>query len=130
MITTMRYKEEITKLKTVDVYSLVLFALFKLRDIPEYSTLSEMVYVLDKDSLLKLCEYFGGLTIKIPTIDELESLVYSLLLYEYVNVEKMPYADACDIIGHSSKDLRKVKSDYMKLIEILDKYDFTREESI
>lgn len=126
----MKYKEEIAKLKTVDIYSLILFALFKLRDIPEYSTLSELVYVLDKDSLLKLCEYFGGLTLKVPTVDELESLVYSLLLYEYVNVEGIPYKDACDIIGHSSKDLRKVKSDYNKLVEILDKYDFTREESI
>lgn len=126
----MKYKEEIAKLKTVDIYSLILFALFKLRDIPEYSTLSELVYVLDKDSLLKLCEYFGGLTLKIPTVEELESLVYSLLLYEYVNIENMSYKDACDIIGHSSKDLRKVKSDYNKLVEILDKYDFTREESI
>ena len=62
------------KLKYIDVYSLMLFAMFKLRDIPEYASLSEMVYILDKDSLLKLCEYFGGLTIKIPTIEELESI--------------------------------------------------------
>ena len=126
----MKYKEEIAKLKSVDIYSLILFALFKLRDIPEYSTLSELVYILDKDSLLKLCEYFGGLTLKIPTIEEIESLVYALLLYEYVNMENIPYEDACKIIGHSSKDLRKVKSDYSKLLKVLEAYDFTREESI
>ena len=70
----MKIKEELAKLKDIDVYSLMLFAMFKLRDIPEYASLSEMVYILDKDSLLKLCEYFGGLTIKIPTIEELESI--------------------------------------------------------
>ena len=55
----MKIKEELAKLKDIDVYSLMLFAMFKLRDIPEYASLSEMVYILDKDSLLKLCEYFG-----------------------------------------------------------------------
>ena len=50
----MKIKEELAKLKDIDVYSLMLFAMFKLRDIPEYASLSEMVYILDKDSLLKL----------------------------------------------------------------------------
>ena len=79
----MRIKEEVNKLKSQDIYSLMLFALFKLKDVPEYSSLSELVYILDKDSLLKLCEYFGGMTIKIPTIKELESMVYLLLLYQF-----------------------------------------------
>ena len=118
----MRIKEELVKLKEMDIYSLILFSLFKLRDIPEYSTLSELAYILDKDNLLKLCEYFGGITIKIPTIDELESLVYSLVLYQYVDIDKMDYKDAINIIGHKSSDLRKVKSDYIKLKEILSKY--------
>lgn len=76
-----RTNQEILSVKELDIYSLILFALFKLRDIPDYLVLSELVYILDKDSLLKLCEYFGGTTIHIPTIDELESLLYSLLLY-------------------------------------------------
>ena len=119
----MRVKEEFIKLKKTDVYSLILFALFKLRDIPEYSTLSELAYVLDKDNLLKICEYFGGLTIKIPTIEELESIVYSLVLYQYVNLDNMNYDDAIKIIGHESCDLRRVKSDYNKLCKILERYN-------
>lgn len=122
----MRIKEYVTTLKEADVYSLMLFAMFKLRDVPEYATLSELVYILDKNSLLKLCEYFGGLSIKIPTIDELESILYSLLLYQYVNVEDMEYDDALKIIGYKSSDLRKIKSDYVKICEVLDKYDFTK----
>lgn len=117
-------KKEIKNLKEADIYSLILFSLFRLRDIPEYSTLSEMAYILDKDNLLKLCEYFGGLTIKIPTIDELESIVYSLVLYQYVNIDKMDYERAVNLIGHKSSDLRKVKSDYSKLCNILKDYEF------
>lgn len=123
----MKIKDEVTKLKELDVYSLVLFALFKIKDIPEYSSLAEMVYILDKNSLLKLCEYFGGLTITIPTIDELESLVYSLVLFQLVDIDQVDYEEALSIIGHKSKDLRKVKSDYNSLKEILSKYEFSRE---
>lgn len=122
----MKIKEELEKLKSVDVYSLLMFALFKLRDIPEYATLSELVYLIDRENLLKLCEYFGGLTISIPTIDELESLVYSLLLFQYVDIDKMKYDDAIELIGHKSSDLRKVKADYVSLKELLGKYDFNR----
>ena len=56
-------------LKERDVYSLLLFCLYKLSDIPEYSSLSELVYVMDKKNFLNFCEYFGGQTIKVPTID-------------------------------------------------------------
>ena len=121
----MSIKSELKNLKETDIYSLILFSLFKLRDIPEYSTLSELVYILDKDSLLKLCEYFGGLTLKIPTIEELETIVYSLILYQYVNIEHMEYKKAIELIGHKSSDLRKVKADYNKLCKILENYEFT-----
>lgn len=117
---------EIAKLNEMDTYSLILFTLFKLRDIPEYATLSELVYILDKESLLKLCEYFGGLTLKIPTIDELESIVYSLVLYQSVNIEGKDYNEMVKIIGHKSSELRKVKNDYEKICKILDQYDFNR----
>lgn len=120
-----RIKEELTKLKDVDVYSLILFVLFKARNVPELASLSELVYVLDKDNLLKLCEYFGGQTITIPTITELEELVYSLVLYQYVDIDGMPYEEAIKIIGHKRVELRTVKSNYTKLKQVLDTYRFT-----
>lgn len=124
----MKVKEELTNLKKADIYSLILFALFRLRDIPEYSTLSQLSFVLDHDNLLKLCEYFGGLTIKIPTIKELESIVYSLVLYQYVNIENMEYNEAVKLIGSESSELRQIKSDYRKLCKILDNYNFNQGE--
>ena len=43
-----------------DIYSLMLFALYKLRDMPEYLALSELCYVLDGSNLPKFLTYFGG----------------------------------------------------------------------
>lgn len=121
-----RPKTELDNLRTKDIYSLILFALFKLKDLPEYSALSELAYILDKENLLKLCEFFGGMTITIPTMQELESIVYSLVLYQYVNIDGMEYNDAVQLLGKKSCDLRTVKSAYVKLVAILDKYDFNK----
>lgn len=115
-------KKELDNLKMSDTFSLILFALYKIRDINEYSTISELAYILDKDSLLNLCEYFGGLTIKIPTIDELESIVNSLLIYQYVNIDGYSYDEAISEIGFDSSQLRKVKKDYNKVCSILSEY--------
>lgn len=122
----MRIKENLITLSDMDTWSLVLFVLYKIKDIPEYSTISEMAYVLDKDNLLKLCEYFGGLTIEIPTIDELELLVHSLVLYQYINIDGMEYDKAIELVGKDSLDLRAIKSGYIKICEILSKYKFSQ----
>lgn len=119
-----RIKQNLDTLKTTDVYSLLMFVLYKLMDIPEYSSLSELVYILDRKNLLKLCEYFGGTTIKIPTIEELQQLTYALLLYQYVDIDRMDYEKAIVLIGHESKDLRQVKISYNKLKQVLQNYLF------
>ena len=124
-----KVKEEIMNLKDRDIYSLILFSLYKIKNIPEYSSLSELAFLLDKESLLKLCEYFGGTTLTIPTIKELETLVYSLVLYEYVNVDGIDYNDAIKIIGSKSSDIKDIKNNYLKLIDILDNYKFDRNYS-
>lgn len=120
----MRIKQNLLTLRDIDVWSLILFALYKIKDIPEYSAISELAYVLDQESMLKLCEYFGGLTIKIPTIDELENIIYALVLYQYVNIDKMEYEKAINLIGKDSINLRLVKSTYIKICEILETYEF------
>ena len=123
---TMTIKEELNHLKETDVYSMLLFVLYKMKNIEEYSVLSELAYVLDKQNLLNLCEYFGGLTIKIPTIEELESLLNSLILYQYVEIDGMSYDDAVQKIGFDSYELRKVKKDYLKVCSLLENYSFNR----
>lgn len=121
----MKIKTEIEKLKSIDIYSFMLFALYKIKDIPEYSALSELSYVIDKENLLKLCEYFGGVTIKIPTIEELESIVYALVLYQYVDIDKIPFEKAIKIITDSTENVKSVKLAYVQIKEILSNYSLT-----
>lgn len=123
----MTIKQELNKLKEIDVYSMMLFALYKMKDMEEYSVLSELAYVVDKQNLLNLCEYFGGLTIRIPTIDELESLLNSMMIYQYVEIDGMSYDDAVKSIGFDSSELRSIKKDYLKLCKILNNYSFLKE---
>ena len=115
-------RKDLDNLKMTDTFSLILFVLYKLRDVKEYSAISELAYILDKDSLLSLCEYFGGVTIKIPTVDELESIVNSLLMYQYINLDGIPYNEAVKKIGFESHQLRKIKKDYNKICTILEGY--------
>lgn len=119
-----KLKRDLTKLKKQDIYSIILFCLFKMKAMPKYATLSELVYILDKDSLLKLCEYFGGMTITIPTIDELESLIYALLLYQKVNIEKQDLNEVLQTINFKTHNIKDIKEDYLKLTEILNEYEF------
>lgn len=123
-------RSNIENFKQQDFYSLLLFSLYKMTQIPEYSSLSEMAYVLDKDNFLNLCEFFGGQTIKIPTLQEVQSLVYSLLLYQYVKLDKMDYDEALQLIGHESCELRQVKSQYQSLCKVLDNYEFKVREGV
>ena len=111
------------KIKKKDIYTLLLFALYKLKEVPEYSALSELIYILDEDSLLKLCEYFGGSTITIPKVEELESIVYALLLYQYINIDGLPMDTALLKLSVEDIYLAQVKSTYVKLCEIIKKYN-------
>ncbi len=120
----MSIKEELLKLKEPDIWSFMLFALFQVKDVPEYSGLSELAYVLDKKNLLRLCEYFGGLTITVPTIEELESLIYGLLLYQYTEIEHMEYEEAFSLIN-SSLDARTITCSYLRVKEVLENYNLS-----
>lgn len=120
----MTIKDELNNLKTNDTYSLILFVLYKLRDVPEYSGISQLAYVLDEENFLNLCEYFGGLTIKIPSINELKDIVDALLLYQYIDIDGMDYAAAIEKIGFQSHQLRHIKTIYTDIKSILKEYKF------
>lgn len=120
----MTIKKELDNLKTNDVYSLMLFVLYKLRDVPEYNGISQLAYVLDEENFLNLCEYFGGLEIKIPTIDELKDIVDALLLYQYIDIDGMSYSSAVEKVGFPSSQMRHVKKIYINIKQTLKDYNF------
>jgi hypothetical protein len=121
----MNIKQELQKLKEPDIWGFMLFALYKIKEIPEYSSISEMAYILDKPNFLRLCEYFGGCTIKIPTVQEIELLLYGLLLYQYVEIDKIPINDAFILMQNSDYSMKEIKNSYNKVKELLTNYELS-----
>ena len=119
----MSIKSELNSLKESDIWSLLLFSMYKLRDIPECSTLSELAFVLDKPNLLKLCEYFGGLTISIPTIEDLEIMLCALVMYSSIDINHESENVALAKLP-SNANVRKIKTYYRNLQTILSNYSF------
>ena len=126
----MMISENLKKLNTTDIYSMLLFAVFNIQQIPGYSVLSELVYILDKNNLLKLCEYFGGQTITIPTIDELEILIYCLIVYNDVVIEKKDFEKVIKSLPVESHVLKQIKEKYFELKEVLDSYEFIQRKTL
>lgn len=120
-------KEKLNSMELTDVYSLILFAIFKLKEIPEYSSLSELAYVLDGKHLFNFLEYFGGTTITIPTLAEFKVVVEALLLYQYVNIEGIEYNQAIKLLSITDDiSLKDIKNCYNTVVDLLNKYDFRR----
>lgn len=117
-------REELDKLTTSDIYSLMLFALYKAGDLPEYSSLSQMSYILDKKNLLKLCEFFGGTTIRIPTISELEELLDALLVYQLVDIEGGDIEEVFSTVRAKRGSDLIIRKHYANVKGVLSKYNF------
>lgn len=118
----MNMNSELDKLKTRDVYSLILFILYKIKNNEKYSTLSELAYIVDKESLLNICQYFGGLTITIPTIDEFEDILNVLLLYQKVDVEGRDLDKTLDDFGIRRRNKENMIRLYEQVQNILSNY--------
>lgn len=118
-------KNKLDNLNSEDIYSLLLFTLFKLTKVPEYSSLSELIYILDKKSFLTLCKYFGGMTIKIPTLNDLQFLLYALFVYEEVSSGKEIDA-ALNGLKLPHRKIKIVKKYYNKLLEVMQGYEFVK----
>lgn len=120
----MKISTELDALRDNDIYSLMLFALYKSSELPEQSSLSQLAYILDKENLLRLCEFYGGLTIKIPTIEELETLVYSLLVFQKVDIEHNLLDDVMRSIKVKGVDMDAIQTSYGVIKQLLKDYKF------
>ena len=110
------YLDELTK---NDIYSLMLYVLYQNQKVPELAALSELTYILDRPSLLKLCQYFGGETLKIPTIDELKYLLLSLNLYQQVNIENQDLERCLASIDEPHNVIKLIKQNYESICDIM-----------
>ena len=109
-----------------DTYSLILFLLYTLKDDQKYVALSQLAYVLDFKNMLNLCEYFGGLTVTIPTIEELETVAYTLTLYQDVEIGGKDFQQSLRKLALPKSLEEEVVSLYGRVSEILSKYNINK----
>ena len=112
----MNFNKDFHKLSEPDVYSTLCALLYALKDNPRYAVLSELMYLLDKKSFIKLVQYFGGLTIQIPKPEELQHVIKLLLLYQYKEIEDMEWDDALLKAGYEKGDSRSAQR-YLAIIK-------------
>ena len=116
--------EALNQLNKDDIYSLMLFTLYKMKDVPDYLTLTEMCYILDGENLSKFLKYFGGMTLTIPTKEQFDLVVQALSLYQYVNLEGGDIEAGLKAVVTVDVDKEEVKALYAKIIEVLTDYEF------
>lgn len=117
-------KQSFMEMQTSDTYALLCSFLYELKNIPEYSLLSELCYLLDKDSFENLFKYFSGKTITIPTQKELVDAIQVLRLYQYYEVEHRPWKDCVLMAGLPSSGGKMAHNNLERLKDTLRKYNF------
>lgn len=116
--------ELMSKTTKPDVYSILCSFLYDLKEVPEYSTLSELCYLLDINSFLNLLKYFEGQTIKIPTKEEFAEVVQILLLFQYYEIEKRPWKDCIKLVGLDTCNGKMAHNKLDRFKKTMQQYNF------
>jgi len=122
-------KASLNSLHLSDIYTLMLFAMYKIKEIPDYAVLSELCYLLDGGNLTRLLTYFAGRTITFPSADDFTVMSNALLLYQYVNIDGESLANAQTKLNVESKKLRdRITELYLQLLPIMKEYNIDRSQ--
>lgn len=113
-----------------DIYSLILFTLYRLKDVSEYSVLSELVYILDEKSFSRFLSYFEGQTIKIPKIQDLRNIINALLFYERKSNTDLTDDEILADLNVSEKEKDTLYETINLISEIIKEYDFKRSKDV
>ena len=122
-------KESLNSLQLSDIYSLMLFIMYKVQDIPEHAVLSELCYLLDGSNLTRLMTYFAGKTVTFPTEEEFAVVTSALLMYQYINIDGESFTNAqTKLTGLTAKQKDQASDLYLKIIPIMRQYNIDRSQ--
>lgn len=120
-------KQNLDTLQLSDIYSLMLFIMYKLQDVPDYAALSELCYLLDGSNLTRLLTYFAGKTLQVPTNEEFANMSKALLLYQYINIEGLDLTGAVSRLENTTAKQREAAIElYLKIIPVMKQYNVDR----
>ena len=122
-------KKDLNNLHLSDIYSLMLFILFKVKEIPEYAVVSELCYLLDGANMTRLLTYFAGKTITFPTESEMAIVTNALLMYQYINIDGETFTAAQNKLEKlTKKEKDKVTELYVQILPIMKQYNIDRSQ--
>lgn len=122
-------KKNLNNLHLSDIYSLMLFVLFKVQQIPEYALTSELCYLLDGANMTRLLTYFAGKTVTFPTESEMKVVTNALLMYQYINIDGETFTAAQNKLEKLSKKEKDAVTDlYVQLLPIMKHYNIDRSQ--
>ena len=122
-------KKSLNNLHLSDIYSLMLFVLFKVQDIPEYALTSELCYLLDGANMTRLLTYFAGKTVTFPTESEMKIVTNALLMYQYINIDGETFTAAQNKLENLTKKEKEAVTElYVKLLPIMKQYNIDRSQ--
>ena len=120
-------KQNLNTLHLSDIYSLMLFIMYKLQDVPDYAALSELCYLLDGANLTRLLTYFSGKTLQVPTQEEFSNMSKALLLYQYINIDGHTLVEAQNRLENvTAKQKEQITELYIKILPIMRQYNINR----
>lgn len=109
-----------------DMYSVAMMTLYLLRGKPQYSTLSELSYTLDKENFLNFISVFGGTTIYIPTKAEVEEQLRVIMYYYYLDIDGLSPDEACHKLGVDRSVARSLGNKAKSVREVLSEFKFIK----
>ena len=122
-------KKNLNNLHLSDIYSLMLFILYKVQEIPEYAVTSELCYLLDGANMTRLLTYFAGKTVTFPTESEMAIVANALLMYQYINIDGETFTAAQNKLDKlTKKEKDQVTELYVQLLPIMKQYNIDRSQ--
>ena len=93
-----------------DIYYMALALLHVLRDEGSYTDISRLALILDEENFDRLIDNCGGMTITIPTREEVDISLKSLIYYQLTSMHHLSNKEALEKSGLSIVDAAKVQA--------------------
>lgn len=104
------------------IYYMSLALLYVLRNMDDYSDVSRLAFVLDRDNFDRLIDNCGGMTMKIPTREEVNYALKALMFYQMRYVDSIPMPrvlEECELTPEEAKKIAPISrriSRYFRLL--------------
>ena len=104
------------------IYTFAMGLLYFLKDKDPYRYTGRLAFVLDRENFDRFIDTMGGMTIKVPTRQEINEMLKALVYYQSRFVEGKSFFEACRVSGtnigevpHVTRIAKTIKS-YMEEI--------------